>query len=101
MTRNNRREPGAAFGVYIMEDRDHKKGGGGLTLTRRKGQRIVLTVLDPDGTKRLILITVQESCATTAKLTFAAHESITIDREEVWEQRNRKGAPSVAAKPGA
>lgn len=100
MTRNNRREPGAAFGVYIMEDRERKKGGG-LTLTRRKGQRIVLTVLDADGSKRLILITVQESCATTAKMTFAAPASITIDREEVWEQRNRKGGPSVAAKPGA
>lgn len=84
-----------------MEDRDHKKGGGGLTLTRRKGQRIVLTVMDADGSKRLILITVQESCATTAKMTFAAPASITIDREEVWEQRNRKGGPSVAAKPGA
>jgi len=84
-----------------MEDRVKSGGGGGLTLTRRKGQRIVLTVLDPDGTKRLILITVQESCATTAKMTFAAPASITIDREEVWEQRNRKGGPSVAAKPGA
>lgn len=58
-----------------------------LVLTRRKGERVVISV---DG-KVLVTIVVTMVAGGQATLAFGADKSVRIDREEVSNRRNERG----------
>jgi sRNA-binding carbon storage regulator CsrA len=78
-----------------MDDRAQQDHGG-LTFTRKEGQRIVLTVTDPDGATRLVFVTLRDFRGDRCRVTVAAPASVGIDREEVWLLAQQKGGPNAA-----
>ena len=80
-----------------MDDRLNKMGG--LTLSRRVGDKIVITVPGARGDgDRLIVLTVTKVKGPAVSITAVAPETIGIDREEVWSrnQAQRRGGANAS-----